>query len=86
MIHAQNYNLPIGNLARTGIAFYGYGHPDLQPALRLTTKLIQIKEIQKGERVGYDGTYTAEKSMKIGVLPMGYNDGIDRRLSNIGVV
>lgn len=73
-------------LARCGIAFYGYGHPELQPALRLTTRLIQIKHIKKGESVGYDRTFTAEKDMKIGVLPLGYHDGMDRRLSSVGVV
>lgn len=86
MIHADTYGLSIGNLARTGIAFYGYGYEHLLPALRCTTKLIQIKEIQAGDRVGYDGTYTATKSMKIGVLPMGYHDGMDRRLSGVGMV
>ena len=50
------------------------------------TKLIQIKEIQTGDRVGYDGTYRAEKPMKIGVLPIGYHDGMDRRLSGVGMV
>jgi alanine racemase len=45
---------------------------------------MQIKEINAGESVGYDGSFTAKKSMKIGVLPMGYNDGLDRRFSNIG--
>ena len=86
MIHADTHALSIGNLARTGIAFYGYGSERLLPALRCTTKLIQIKEIQTGDRVGYDGTYIAEKSMKIGVLPIGYHDGMDRRLSGVGLV
>lgn len=82
MIHAAQYEGNIGNLARTGIAFCGYGHEELLPALRCTTKLIQIKEIQAGENIGYDGTYRAEKPMKIGVLPIGYHDGMDRRLSS----
>lgn len=45
---------------------------------------MQIKEIQPGESVGYDGAFTATKKMTIGVLPIGYNDGLDRRFSNIG--
>lgn len=47
IIYAKNYSTPVGNIARTGLAFYGYGHPDLLPALRLTTRLIQTKVIQK---------------------------------------
>lgn len=75
-----------GSLARCGLAFYGYGHPELTPALRLTTTLIQIKHIKKDETVGYDGTFTAREDMKIGILPLGYHDGMDRRLSGIGLV
>lgn len=85
-MYAGAYDISIGNLGRTGIAFYGYGSEQLLPALRCTTKLIQIKEIQTGDKVGYDGTYIAEKSMKIGILPMGYHDGMDRRLSGVGLV
>lgn len=82
----QSHMSKASNIARCGIAFYGYGHPELQPALRLTTRLIQIKHIKKGESVGYDRTFIAEKDMKIGVLPLGYHDGMDRRLSNVGIV
>lgn len=71
-------------LARTGIGYYGYGHPELLPALRCHTRLMQVKYLNAGESVGYDGTYTAEKAMIIGVLPIGYNDGLDRRFSNKG--
>lgn len=79
----------VSNLARAGLALYGYSSstPDknLKPSLKLTTKIAQIKRINKGEKIGYDGTYTAKKNMVIGVLPIGYYDGVDRRLSNKGV-
>ena len=51
IIHAEKYSSVLGNIARTGLAFYGYGHSDLQPALRCTTQLTQIKHIQKGDTV-----------------------------------
>lgn len=78
----------VSNLTRVGISLYGFSDTDdnLKPALTLTTKLAQIKTIKKGDRVGYDGTFTAKKDMRIGILPIGYNDGIDRRLSNKGYV
>jgi alanine racemase len=59
---------------------------DLKPALNFTTTLVNIREIEKGEKIGYNCTYTAPKKMKIGLLPIGYNDGLDRRLSNMGFV
>lgn len=80
----------VGNIARCGLAIYGIdpegGNQNFKPVLALTTKVIQIKEIYKGEKVGYDGTFTALKKMKIGILPIGYFDGVDRRLSNVGFV
>lgn len=80
----------IGNMARCGKAIYGIDlsgkYAKLKLALRLKSKIVQIKELNKGERVGYDFTYKAKKKMKIGILPIGYNDGVDRRLSNLGFV
>lgn len=69
----------VSNLARVGLTMY-------ESVLELNSKLIQIKNIKKGEKIGYDGTYTAKKDTKIGILPIGYNDGVDRRLSNKGFV
>lgn len=77
------------NLVRVGKALYGVTADRenfLKPVLKLTTKIVQIKEIKAGDQVGYDGTFIAKKKMKIGILPLGYNDGFDRRLSNKGVV
>lgn len=80
----------IGNMARTGKALYGIDlsgkFKDLKLALRLKSTLVQIKDLDKDESVGYDFTYKAKKKMKIGILPIGYNDGLDRRLSNSGFV
>jgi len=81
------------NLVRVGRAIYGINDKsseiinlNLRPALRHTTKIVQIKKIKRGEKVGYSGTFTASSDMTIGILPLGYNDGVDRRLSNKGVV
>lgn len=79
----------ISNLVRVGKALYGLSlHPDpnLKPVLQLTSKIAQIKKLNKGDRVGYDGIFTAPREMILGVLPVGYNDGVDRRLSNKGFV
>ncbi len=84
------------NIIRAGLASYGI-HPlasddaartqlSLQPALRFVSTLVQIKTISKGDKIGYNGTFTAKKPMKIGLLPLGYYEGVDRRLSNKGSV
>lgn len=80
----------ISNLARIGLALYGIdpikSNFHLKPALLLTTQIVQIKTLKAGDRVGYLGTFTARRKQIIGILPIGYNDGIDRRLSNFGEV
>lgn len=87
LLHSKQYKTgELGNIARTGIAFYGY-HPDgkkspLKPALELATTLVQVKKVKKGEKIGYDQTYKAPRDMVVGILPIGYNDGVDRSLSN----
>ncbi len=82
------------DMVRAGIALYGM-YPSnevdrrrvgLTPALRLTSRVIFIKEIEPGETVGYGGTYTAQKRMKIATIPIGYGDGYPRNLSNRGYV
>ncbi len=89
-LHSQDYPGVLGNVVRSGIALYGIDpenkNPVLKPVLELTSTLVQIKTITKGERVGYDFTYTAKENMKIGILPLGYHDGVDRRLSDVGFV
>ena len=79
-------------LALTGIMPSGYvaeklrGKMSLKPALSFYTKIIELKDIKKGERVGYGLTFQTEKKMKIAVLPVGYKDGYGRSLSNVGEV
>lgn len=88
LLNFKNYQ-NIGNMARTGKAIYGITSEDKlksRPALQLTTTLAQIKILKKGEGIGYDFTFTAQKDMVIGILPIGYSDGVDRRLSNKGIV
>lgn len=82
--------LPMTTMARIGKALYGIEPTEknqkLKPVLSLETEIVQIKALQKGDQVGYGVTYTAKKETQIAVLPLGYNDGVDRRLSNVGSV
>ncbi len=87
----MNLDVPEVNMARTGLAFYGINpngdlEGQLQPIAKVTTKIVQIKKLQKGDFIGYGGTFVAKDALTIGVIPMGYYEGLDRRLSNSGIV
>lgn len=79
------------NVARLGIGIYGFNQSpfeklNLQPALEMVSIITSIKTIPAGEKVGYNITYTAPKETKVATFPLGYYEGLDRRLSNKGFV
>ncbi len=71
---------------RAGGALYGLsveaqrtGADDgFSPAMSLSSKLIAINQVAKGERVGYGGLYTSPEDMAVGVVAIGYGDGYPR--------
>jgi Alr-MurF fusion protein len=77
-------------MARLGIGLYGIStinNNNLQNVSTLKTTISQIKSIQPGETVGYGRKGVAERETRIAILPIGYADGLNRRLSNgIGCV
>ncbi|MGF1515182.1 MAG: alanine racemase [Elainellaceae cyanobacterium] len=60
--------------------------PQLHPVLSWRTHIAQVKAVPAGGYVGYGRTFRAPYPMKIAVLPLGYHEGYDRRLSNLGYV
>ncbi len=50
----------------------------LKPVMTLTSELIAVRHLAAGERVGYGGTFTADRAMRIGVVACGYADGYPR--------
>ncbi|MDO5725251.1 MAG: alanine racemase [Tissierellia bacterium] len=54
--------------------------------LSLKANIVNIRQIKRGETVGYDRTFTAKRDSKIAVIPLGYVDGIYRKLENNGRV
>tara|TARA_B100000287_G_scaffold264224_1_gene248672 strand:- start:298 stop:1359 length:1062 start_codon:yes stop_codon:yes gene_type:complete len=79
-IHFQNEN----EIIRTGLGLYGYieNQSKMKPIAELTSKIIQIKEIKKDESVGYKNYFISKKNMKLGIIPIGYADGLKRNWSN----
>jgi alanine racemase len=53
---------------------------DLRPAMTLSTRLIAVNTIRKGERIGYSGTWQCPEDMPVGVAAIGYGDGYPRRV------
>ncbi|MFA5009742.1 MAG: alanine racemase [Patescibacteria group bacterium] len=88
------------NCVRIGIALYGLWPSrgvelwckrskktrnfHLKPALTYKTKLVHIKRVRAGSFIGYGCNYQAKSAMTIGVIPVGYFEGLPRHLSNMG--
>jgi len=76
------------DMIRPGLGIFGYNliksnQKDLLPIAKLKTKINQIKELKKGESVGYNNQFIAKhNNTKIALLPVGYADGISRNLGN----
>jgi len=75
-----------GDWVRTGGVLYGLSVVDgksgidfgFRPAMTLSTRLVAINRVARGERIGYNGTYTCPEDMAIGVAAIGYGDGYPR--------
>ncbi|MEI7683285.1 MAG: alanine racemase [Candidatus Saccharibacteria bacterium] len=86
------------NTIRLGIGLYGINPfpaehnlyaglaSKLRPAMRLISTVSKITDLKQGDQVSYNYTFTAPKGMRVGVLPLGYYEGVNRSLSNRGVV
>ncbi|MDP2103651.1 MAG: alanine racemase, partial [Candidatus Gracilibacteria bacterium] len=81
------------NALRLGIGLYGVNPLEaddeqyseglsLRLALRFDSRIILKKAIKKGDTVSYNRTFTASRDMTIGIVPVGYYEGLSRKLSN----
>ncbi len=74
-------------MIRPGLGIFGFNmitgqEQILKPIARLKTKINQVKELKNGDTVGYNRRFKVIGNKRIGLLPLGYADGIDRRLGN----
>ena len=60
--------------------------PTLAPVLSWRARLTQVKDVPAGGYVGYGRTFRATHPSRIAIIPVGYHEGYDRRLSNIAHV
>jgi alanine racemase len=83
------------SMVRSGIALYGYCLPierldsavsgkvrsGLEPVMCWKTRVLGMREVEAGDTVGYNATFTAKRPMRLALLPVGYSDGLRRELS-----
>ncbi len=73
------------DMVRIGIGLYGFSSENqgkLKNVSTLKTEISQIRNVAKGETVGYNRKWKVNKESKIAIIPIGYGDGISRQLSN----
>jgi alanine racemase len=79
-----------GDWVRPGLALYGVSpfagetaaKHGLKPAMTLETTVLTVRDVKRGETVGYAGTWRAERDSAIAILAAGYGDGLPRHLAN----
>ncbi len=90
-----------GNMVRPGLLLYGYQMPvrvaegaaasrccslPVREVLTFRTRVISVKQVPAGIALGYGGRYVTPRASRIAIIPAGYADGLDRRLSGRGKV
>jgi alanine racemase len=73
------------DMVRLGIGLYGISAVDtnaLRPVAALKTRILQIRDVKQDETVGYNRNGVLKQNSRIACLPIGYADGLDRRLGN----
>ena len=77
------------DMIRPGISLYGGGpfetpDPRIAPVATLDAPLLQVRTVRPGEAIGYGATFTVEKPTRIGIIALGYADGVLRSASGSG--
>lgn len=88
-----NFENKCCNLIRPGIILYGYeacsttlDKIDLKPVCKLKSKITFLKEVNENTSIGYGRSFITKRKTKVATIPIGYADGLRRRLSNKGEV
>lgn len=86
-----NFKASHHNMVRPGIMLYGSPPGgakgfEFRPVMRVTGRIVSVKEVPQGEGVGYNATYITPRKKRVGVVMGGYADGVNRLLSNRGAV
>ena len=98
-VHAANsaatfaFSQGVGNMVRPGGSLYGFvrdvfpaniERPALKPVMSVHSRITLLKRVGPGEKLGYGCTFETKRESLIGTIPIGYDDGYRRLLSNRG--
>ena len=81
-------------MMRPGLSLYGYpvrfhpplAAPALKPVLTWKTRITSLRDVPPGAGAGYNSTFVATRPTRLGLVPVGYADGLNRLLSNRGAM
>ena len=81
-----NYDVSDFTHSRAGCALFGLSpmgkiYKDLTPVMTVVSPIIQLKNVRKGDTIGYDATFKVPYTMRIAIVPIGYADGLPRSSS-----
>ena len=75
------YCLPVETISSAASAPQSAVQPGLLPVMTWKTRIIGLRTVQPGDTVGYNATFSASRTMRLALLPIGYADGLRRELS-----
>ncbi len=74
------------DMVRAGTALFGFNRfrpeVDLKEVASLKTRIVHVRELRAGDTLGYGRLYTARRRTRIGIVPIGYGDGLPRCVGN----
>ena len=79
----ENYSHASMDMVRLGIGIYGISNSNkISNVASLITRISKVRQIKKGDYIGYGLKNIIKKNMKIAIIPIGYADGFNRKLGN----
>ena len=78
-----NHNL---DMVRIGFSLFARQGGGFLSAHEIKSEIVEVQTVKKGELVGYDYRFIAQKNMTVGIVPIGYADGFDRKYIGLELI
>ena len=80
-----NYNHNL-DMVRIGFSLFARQGGGFLSAHEIKSEIVEVQTVKKGELVGYDYRFIAQKNMTVGIVPIGYADGFDRKYIGLELI